>query len=214
MNEDLLKKTMIYIKERFKNDFSGHDYYHSIRVYKLADYICRKENADLETVQLSALLHDVDDYKLFEKGAGGFSNAEAFLKDNKVPTEKINAICNIISSVSFKGTDTKVPESIEGKIVQDADRLDAIGAIGIARAFAYGGSRNRVMHDPSEKPRENMNFEEYSTSKGTSINHFYEKLLKLKDLMNTETAKKIAAHRHKYMEDFLSEFFREWDGLA
>lgn len=213
MNKDLLEKTLLYIKEKFENDYSGHDYYHSVRVYKLAYSICKKENADLEIVQLAALLHDVDDYKLFDGKAGACTNAEAFLKENKVSGAKINTICSIISSISFKGTDTKIPESIEGKIVQDADRLDAIGAIGIARTFAYGGSRNRSMHIPDEKPRDNMNFQEYSTSNGTSINHFYEKLLKLKDLMNTETAKKIAESRHKYMEDFLSEFYGEWNGV-
>lgn len=213
MNEDLLEKTLLYIKERFQNDFSGHDYYHSIRVYKLAASICKEENADLEIVQLAALLHDVDDYKLFGGNAGAYSNAEIFLKENKIPDTKIMVICDIISSISYKGTDTRIPQSKEGKIVQDADRLDAIGAIGIARTFAYGGSKNRTMHIPNEKPHDNMNFEEYSTSNGTTINHFYEKLLKLKDLMNTETAKKIAESRHKYMEDFLSEFYNEWDGI-
>lgn len=213
MNENLLEKTLLYIKKRFQDDYSGHDYYHSIRVYKLATTICKEENGDLEIVQLAALLHDVDDYKLFGGNVGACSNAEIFLRENKIPDTKIRAICDIISSISFKGTDTQIPQSKEGKIVQDSDRLDAIGAIGIARVFAYGGSKDRALHIPSEKPQVNMNFEEYSKSNGTSINHFYEKLLKLKDLMNTETAKKIAISRHKYMEDYLSEFFDEWDGI-
>lgn len=213
MNEELLEKTLQYIKEKFQNDYSGHDYYHSVRVYKLATSICKEENADLEVVQLASLLHDVDDYKLFGGNVGAYSNAETFLKDNKISHTKIKAICDIISSISFKGTDTQVPQSREGKIVQDADRLDAIGAIGIARTFAYGGSKNRILHIPDEKPRNDMNFEEYSTSNGTTINHFYEKLLKLTDLMNTETAKRIAEHRHKYMENFLTEFYNEWDGI-
>ncbi len=213
MNEDLLEKTLSYIKDRFQNDYSGHDYYHSVRVYNLATCICKEENANLEIVQLTSLLHDVDDYKLFGGNASTYSNAETFLKNNKISDTKIELICSIIESISFKGTDSKVPKSLEGKIVQDADRLDAIGAIGIARTFAYGGSKNRFMHVPTEKPRDNMNFEEYSTLNGTTINHFYEKLLKLKALMNTETAKKIAESRHKYMENFLSEFFDEWDGL-
>lgn len=213
MNEDLLEKTLAFIKKRFQNDYSGHDYYHSIRVYKLATTICKNENADIDIVQLAALLHDVDDYKLFDTNAGSYSNAEKFLLDNKVSNTKIKAICSIISSISFKGTDTQIPESKEGKIVQDADRLDAIGAIGIARTFAYGGSKNRAMYIPGEKPRDNMNFKEYSSSKGTTINHFYEKLLKLKDLMNTETAKKMAESRHKYMKNFLTEFMDEWNGL-
>jgi uncharacterized protein len=214
MNEDLLEKALLHIKERFQNDYSGHDYYHSVRVYKLATSICKEENADLEIVQLASLLHDVDDYKIFGGNAGTYSNAEAFLKDNKISDEKIKVICDIISSISFKGTGTQVPQSKEGKIVQDADRLDAIGAIGIARTFAFGGSKNRTLYMPNEKPRDNMNFEEYSSSNGTTINHFYEKLLKLKNLMNTETAKKMAESRHKYMEDFLAEFFNEWDGIV
>lgn len=213
MNEDLLEKTLSYIKDIFKNDYSGHDYYHSLRVYNLATSICKEEHGNLEITQLASLLHDVDDYKLFGGNGSNYSNAETFLKNNNIPDEKINLICNIIGSISFKGTDSKVPESLEGKIVQDADRLDAIGAIGIARTFAYGGSKNRSMHIPNEKPRDNMNFEEYSTLNGTTINHFYEKLLNLKDLMNTDTAKKLAESRHKYIQNFLSEFFNEWDGL-
>ena len=213
MNEYLLEKTLSYIKDIFKNDYSGHDYYHTVRVYNLATSICNEENADLEIVQLASLLHDVDDYKLFGGNGSNYSNAKTFLKNNNIPDEKINLICDIIGSISFKGTDSKVPENLEGKIVQDADRLDAIGAIGIARTFAYGGRKNRSMHVPNEKPRNDMNFEEYSTLNGTTINHFYEKLLNLKDLMNTDTAKKIAKARHKYMENFLSEFFDEWDGL-
>ena len=213
MNKDLLEKTLLYIKEKFQNDYSGHDYYHSVRVYKLATSIGKEENADLEIVQLASLLHDVDDYKLFGGNVGSYSNAETFLKDNKLSDTKVKIICDIISLISFKGSDTQVPQSKEGKIVQDSDRLDAIGAIGIARTFAYGGSKNRALHIPNEKPHDNMNFEEYSMSTGTSINHFYEKLLKLKDLMNTETAKKIAESRHKYMNNFLSEFFNEWNGI-
>lgn len=213
MNEDLLEKTLSYIKEKFENDYSGHDYYHSVRVYKLATSICKEENADLEIVQLASLLHDVDDYKLFGGNECNCRNAETFLKDNKISETKIKAICDSISSISFRGTGKQVPESLEGKIVQDADRLDAIGAIGIARTFAYGGSKNRAMHIPNERHCEYKNFEEYSKSNGTSINHFYEKLLKLKALMNTETAKKIAESRHKYMESFLTEFLSEWDGI-
>lgn len=212
MDENLLEKTLVFIKERFENDYSGHDYYHSIRVYNLATSICKKENANLEIVQLAALLHDVDDYKLFGGNAGTYSKAEAFLKENKISDKKIRFICDIISSISFKGTDTQIPQSKEGKVVQDADRLDAIGAIGITRTFAYGGSKNRPIYVPNEKPKVNMSFEEYSKSNGTSINHFYEKLLRLKDLMNTITAKKMAESRHKYMEEFLVEFFDEWDG--
>lgn len=211
MNKKLLKNTLEYVEERFKGDFSGHDYYHTLRVYKLATTICNQERANLEIVQLAALLHDVDDYKLFDKNNDSTTNAELFLRKNNVSEENIKLICDIIATISFKGKDTKVPETIEGKIVQDADRIDAIGAIGIARAFAYGGSRNRSMYDPSEKPRDDMSFEEYSKNTGTTINHFYEKLLKLKDMMNTECGKKVAEERHKYMEDFLRQFYSEWE---
>ena len=200
------------MKVQFENDYSGHDYYHNLRVFRTAELICKNESADPEIFQLAALLHDVDDYKLTGNTEGGCPKAKAFLVESGVPQEKIKLICEIISSVSFRGTDTKVPESIEGKIVQDADRLDAIGAIGIARAFAYGGNRNRAIYLPDEPPKSYMNFEEYSKSKGNTINHFYEKLLKLKELMNTETAKNIAEQRHCFMESYLAEFFDEWDG--
>ena len=212
MNEELLEKALAYIGDRFKNDYSGHDFYHSVRVYKLATTICKAENADLEIVQLASLLHDVDDYKIFGGKMGDFSNAESFLKHNGMSKKKINIICEIIATISFKGTATQVPKSQEGKIVQDADRLDAMGAIGIARVFAYGGNNNRVLHIPDMSPRDEMNAEQYSNYKGTSINHFYEKLLKLRDLMNTKAAKKLAESRHRYMQVFLEEFSEEWDG--
>lgn len=209
--ENIIEKTIEYIKDFFKADFSGHDFYHTLRVYKLAKCIAKSEECDIELVCLSALLHDVDDYKLVGKEKEGFSNLKSFLKSQNYSNEKIEQICNIVSQVSFKGKSI-IPDTIEGKIVQDADRLDAIGAIGIGRAFAYGGSRNRPMHNPDMRPRENMSSKEYYESVGTTINHFYEKLLQLKDLMNTETAKNIANHRHKYMEEFLKEFYDEWEG--
>ena len=142
-----------------------------------------------------------------------FYNAKTFLKNLEFSDEKIESICHIISQVSFKGTDSVVPDTIEGKIVQDADRLDAIGAIGIGRTFAYGGSHKTPMHIPNMEIKENMSAEEYYKNVGTTINHFYEKLLKLKDLMNTETAKKMAHHRHEYMQEFLKEFYDEWEGI-
>lgn len=209
--ENIIEKTIEYIKDFFKEDFSGHDFYHTLRVYKLAKCIAKSEECDIELVCLSALLHDVDDYKLVGKEKEAFSNLKSFLKSQNYSNEKIEQICNIVSQVSFKGKSI-IPDTIEGKIVQDADRLDAIGAIGIGRAFAYGGSRNRPMHNPDMRPRENMSSKEYYESVGTTINHFYEKLLQLKDLMNTETAKNIANHRHKYMEEFLKEFYDEWEG--
>ena len=210
--ENIVDKALEYVKKFFENDFSGHDFYHTLRVYNLAKYITNFEKCDSEIVYLAALLHDVDDYKLVGKGKEPFSNAKKILKSLEVSDTKIDQICHVISQVSFKGKDTVTPDTIEGKIVQDADRLDALGAIGIARTFAFGGSNKRAIHIPKEKYRENMSAEEFYENRSTSINHFYEKLLRLKDLMNTETAKKIAKHRHKYLEDYLKEFLDEWEG--
>lgn len=211
MDTELLKKGLLFIKEIFAKDYSGHDYYHSVRVLNLATTICKEEGGDLEIVQLAALLHDVDDYKLFHS-EGAYVNAINFMQTNGYSEEVIISICNLISSISFKGTGTVIPDRLEGRIVQDADRLDAIGAIGIARTFAYGGSKSRSIYNPEDKPKEAMSFEEYKNNNGSSINHFYEKLLKLKDLMNTGTGKKIAEHRHAYMKGYLDEFYAEWDG--
>lgn len=210
--EDIVNKTLEYVKEFFENDFSGHDFYHTLRVYNLAKYISNFEACDKELVVLGALLHDVDDYKLVGHETEAFHNAKTYLKRQGITDDKIEQICHIISQVSFKGTDSVIPDTIEGKIVQDADRLDALGAMGIGRTFAYGGSHKTPMHIPDMEYKENMSADEYYKNKGTTINHFYEKLLKLKDLMNTETAKKMAKHRHEYMEEFLREFYDEWEG--
>ena len=202
-----------FIQGIFSGDSSGHDYYHTIRVYKLATKIAKQENADVKTVQLAALLHDVDDIKLSPDTYATKKNAVDFMMANKVDEEIIKVVCKIIDEVSFAGTDSVVPDTIEGKCVQDADRLDAIGAIGIARTFAYGGSKGRRIHDPDIKPMTNMNKADYNQNhNSTSINHFYEKLLLLKDMMNTESAKKMAMHRQAVMEDFLEEFMAEWEG--
>ena len=202
-----------FIKSIFSGDSSGHDYYHTIRVYKLATKIAKQENADVKIVQLAALLHDVDDIKLSPDTYVTKKNAVDFMTINKIDGKRIEAVCKIIDEVSFAGTDSVVPDTIEGKCVQDADRLDAIGAIGIARTFAYGGSKGRRIHDPDIKPMTNMNKADYNQNhNSTSINHFYEKLLLLKDMMNTETAKKMAMHRQTVMEDFLEEFMAEWEG--
>lgn len=210
MNENIIRSAKIYIKDIFQNDFSGHDYYHSIRVYNLATRIAQHENADLTLVQLISLLHDIDDYKLFAQNRN-FQNTRYFLNSHNIPPLQIDNICSIIADISYKGTETHPPEGIEGKIVQDADRLDAIGAIGIARTFAYGGIINRPIHDPLLTPHTDINYADYQNYKGTSINHFYEKLLCLKELLNTSEAKKIAEHRHLFMNNFLDEFFQEWD---
>ena len=185
----------------------------SMRVYRLAIQIAEQENADMLIVQLAALLHDVDDVKLSLETHETKRNAVRFMKNSGVDDKVIASVCKIIDEVSFAGIDSVVPSTIEGKCVQDADRLDAMGAIGIARTFAYGGSKGRRIHDPDIKPMTNMNKADYNQNhNSTSINHFYEKLLLLKDMMNTETAKKMAMHRQAVMEDFLEEFMAEWVG--
>lgn len=182
-----------------------------MRVLNNAKLIAKNENADLFTVQLSALLHDVDDIKLSPKTHKNKDNAVGFMKRHSLSDETINRVCKIIDEISFSGKST-VPTSIEGKCVQDADRLDAIGAIGIARAFAYGGSRNREMYNPNISPKLEMTKEEYRNSNSTTVNHFYEKLFKLKNLMNTKTAMEIAKRRHLFMEEFIDQFKNEWNG--
>ena len=204
---------MEFIKNIFSGDSSGHDYYHTIRVYKLATKIAKKENADVRTVQLAALLHDVDDIKLSPDTYATKKNAVNFMTANNIDQETINAVCKIIDEVSFAGTDSVVPDTIEGKCVQDADRLDAIGAIGIARTFAYGGSKGRKIYDPEITLKIGMNKDEYRNNQdSTSINHFYEKLLLLKDMMNTTEGRKLAEHRQAVMQEFLNEFMIEWEG--
>lgn len=211
-NTMIIENAIKYVHEIFARDFSGHDFYHTMRVYKTAVQIAVRENADILTVQLAALLHDVDDIKLSPTTYSVKKNAVDFMKQNKLSDEIINSVCKIIEEVSFAGTDSVVPSSIEGKCVQDADRLDAIGAVGIARAFAYGGNKGRKMYDPDIKPMTNMNKEQYrQNDNSTTINHFYEKLLLLKDMMNTETAKKVAERRHAFMQTYLDEFLAEWN---
>ena len=203
----VIEKAIEYVKQVFAGDSSGHDDSHTLRVWRLAVEIAEQEHANMQIVHLAALLHDVDDRKLSPETSESKTRATAFMKNNGVSDEVSAAVRQIIGEISFAGTDSVVPGTIEGKCVQDADRLDAIGAIGIARAFAYGGSRGRKIYDPDIKPLLNMSKEEYHQNQtSTSINHFYEKLLLLKDMMNTPTARKIAAHRQAVMEDFLQEF--------
>ena len=185
----------------------------SMRVYRLAIEIAAQENAEMLIVQLAALLHDVDDVKLSPETHEPKKNAVGFMNNNVVDDKVIASVCKIIDEVSFAGTDSVVPSTLEGKCVQDADRLDAMGAIGIARAFAYGGSKGRRIHDPDIKPMTKMNKADYHQNhNSTSINHFYEKLLLLKDMINTESAKKMAEHRQAVMEEYLVEFLAEWEG--
>lgn len=210
MEESVFIDARRFVEGLFEGDSSGHDIWHTVRVHDTAVTICGSEGGDTDIVRLAALLHDADDRKLF--GDTGYANARRFMSSEGIPDDVADAVVRIISQISFKGSDTVVPDTLEGKIVQDADRMDAIGAIGIARAFAYGGSRGRDMHIPGEPPKIGMDGRAYAENRGTSVNHFYEKLLLLKDLMNTDTAKRMAEERHRYMVDFLDEFMAEWDG--
>lgn len=211
---DIIEKALAYVEAFFAKDYSGHDYFHTLRVYQMATHIAKKEQADLRIVQLAALLHDVDDRKLSPETCAEKTNARRFLTDNQVDGETVEVICRIIGEISFAGQDSVIPESLEGKCVQDADRLDAIGAIGIARAFAYGGSHNRFLHHPEMAPKTAMGKEEYHNSNSTTINHFYEKLFLLADMMNTPTAKEIAKARDRYMRDYVAQFMAEWEGIV
>lgn len=213
MKKGIINDALEFARDIFQGDDSGHDYFHTLRVYKMAVRIAERENADLTIVQLAALLHDVDDIKLSPETYENKDRAVGFLKRHDTPEAMIKTVCGIIGEVSFRGTDSAVPETIEGKCVQDADRLDAMGAIGIARAFAYGGNHHRIMHDPEIKPAVNMNADQYQRHISTTINHFYEKLFQLKALMNTDTAKRLAGQREDYMKRFLSEFLEEWEGI-
>ena len=213
MNEQVIQKTADFIKREFSDDSSGHDWWHIHRVWKNAIAICEIEKADSFLVQLAALLHDLDDWKFNEAGDETPHRARAWLDSCSVDPVTAEAVCEIIKHISYKGAgvENKI-DSLEGFIVQDADRLDAIGAIGIGRAFAYGGYKNRPLYDPDSPPQMHASFEEYKNSKSATINHFYEKLLLLKDRMNTQTAKRIAEERHEVMERFLDQFMLEWEG--
>ncbi|WP_195989821.1 HD domain-containing protein [Clostridium sp. D53t1_180928_C8] len=210
--ELIINKTKEFVKEKLYGEGSGHDWYHIERVYNLSKYLAKKENADFFIVEMTALLHDIDDWKFSNNNITDTTTTENFLKSSGVTEEDLIKIIKIIKTISFKGgvVDSS-QDTIEGKVVQDADRLDAIGAIGIARTFAYGGSKNRVIYDPNIKPINFNSLDEVKSSDNHTINHFYEKLLKLKDLMNTKSAKEIAIARHKYMEEFLNEFYYEWN---
>ena len=205
--------TINFVKEKLEGAEAGHDWFHIERVWKLSKKIAEKEGGNLEVIELSALLHDIADPK-FHNGDEtlALKISQNFLEEIHVNAELIEQVLFVIKNISFKNR-AEAPENppLELQIVQDADRLDAIGAIGIARTFNFGGFKNNLMYHPEIKPNLGMNKEEYKKSNGTTINHFYEKLLLLKDLMNTETAKKIASERHGFMLQFLDEFYKEWN---
>ncbi|MFV9483421.1 HD domain-containing protein [Christiangramia sp. ASW11-125] len=215
MTEELLiEHTIAYVKETLQNAEGGHDWFHIERVYKNSLNIAASEEAHLLVVKLGALLHDIADSK-FHGGDDtvGPAKARKFLETQKVSEAIIDHVVKIIENISFKGGNVQQQfRSIELDIVQDADRLDALGAIGIARTFNYGGFKNRPLYDPEIKPNLNMSKEEYKASLAPTINHFYEKLLLLKERMNTATGRKIAEQRHAFMEVFLDQFYAEWDG--
>ncbi len=210
----IIEKTAGYIQERSAADSSGHDWWHTYRVWNLGKKIAAAEGADLYIVELAGLLHDIADYKLH----GGDEEigprlAGEWLKSLSVESQIVCQVKEIIATLSFKGANAENKiKTLEGKCVQDADRLDAIGAVGIARCFAFGGQRGNLIYDPQVQINLGMSEEEYKRADHTQINHFYEKLLLVKDRMNTQTAKKMAESRHKFMEQYLQQFFLEWDG--
>ena len=201
------------VRQRLESDSSGHDWWHIDRVRRSAVYLANAENADVVTVELAALLHDVADWKLHEETEeSGLAMIDQWMIGWAVPAPMRESVLTIIREISFKGAQVATPmSSVEGAVVQDADRLDAIGAIGIGRAFAFGGSRGRAMHDPGDTPEMHASFDDYKKKSGPTINHFYEKLLLLRDRMNTDAARVLADHRHQVMEQFLQEFLTEWN---
>lgn len=213
MSDHKVKILKEHIKNQFFGEATGHDWYHIERVYKLATKIHKKEGGDLLTIKVAALLHDLSDHKFndgdFEKGG---NDSRILLNHFNFEASFIDSVVAIVNTVSFKGNGVADEmKTIEGKIVQDADRLDALGAIGIARTFAYGGSISQPIYDPLIKPSFHSSKEEYAKSKTHTINHFYEKLLLLKDRMHTETARKLAIEREDFMKTFLKQFYNEWE---
>lgn len=212
--KELVAATEVFIKEKFSGGEAAHDWWHIWRVWQLAKRIAAQEGGNLEVVELGALLHDIADWK-FHGGSdeAGPAAARAWLESQHAAPEVLKQVLHIVEHVSYKGAGEKEKmESLEGKIVQDADRLDALGAIGIGRTFAYGGYKQRPMYDPTVPVERHDTAEQYKSNNSPTINHFYEKLLLLKDRMHTPTGRAIALERHRYMEDFLERFMEEWKG--
>jgi len=213
ISSDQINLTVEFVKSFHQNEATGHDWFHIQRVTNMAKKIGRLEGGEIDKIELTALLHDVADHKLNNGDEKlGIKKVADFLDRINIPEQIIKDVLHDIGHLSYKGAEVKQIElSLEGKIVQDADRIDALGAIGIARTFAYGGHKNRMIYDPESKLEMHTDFEKYKSSTSPTINHFYEKLLLLKDRMNTSTAKGIADQRHLFMENFLEQFYHEWD---
>jgi uncharacterized protein len=208
--EKIISDIRKYVEKELGIESSGHDWWHVYRVWNMSVKMCEKEGGNLFVVQLVALLHDIGDWKISDDQE---NIIKGIMEKYGVEDDSIRNICKAVSEISFKGKNSHVvPSSLEGKIVQDADRLDALGAVGIARTFSYGGYSNMSIYNPELKPDLDKTPEEFKKAKGSVVNHFYEKLLLLKDLMNTDTGKMLAKDRHEFLEMYLKEFFAEWDG--
>lgn len=213
--QQTIDKTVEYVRQKFSGEGTGHDWWHMYRVWQMAKTIGNQEkDADMFVVELGALLHDIADWKFHDGDEeAGPKAARKWLESIAVDEDVIVQVEDIIRTVSFKGAGVASNmKTLEGKIIHDADKLDAIGAIGIARTFAYGGANNREIYSPEVKPELHQTFEAYKNGGTHSLNHFYEKLLLLKDRMYTDTAKQLAQHRHDFMQQYLDEFYAEWDG--
>jgi uncharacterized protein len=213
-HERLLVEAEAFARESLAHDSSGHDWSHVARVRRVAQVIAEAEGADRFICELAALVHDVADYKIAGDEATGLARVCGWLAAHDADPVTTERVMQIIATMSFAGGERPAMTTLEGKIVQDADRLDAIGAVGVARAFAYGGAKGRAMYDPAQSPRERMSAEEYRAQPAPTINHFYEKLLLLKDRLNTSYARHLAERRHQFMLAFLDQFYAEWDGRS
>ncbi|HEU5349648.1 MAG TPA: HD domain-containing protein [Ktedonobacterales bacterium] len=213
MNRDaILAEAEAFAREVLTGESSGHDWWHIARVRALARTIAGAEHADAFVCELAALLHDIADPKIAGDWDTGLARVRGWLAARDISAAEREHVLEIIASISFAGGNKPQPQTLEGCVVQDADRLDAIGAMGIARAFAYGGAHGRILYDPAIAPRAVMTADEYRSRAAPTINHFYEKLLLLKERMNTDYARRLAERRHRVMEEFLDEFYAEWDG--
>lgn len=208
----LLRRAEEYVRGELGGDSSGHDWWHIERVRRTAVTIARAEGADVFVCELAALLHDIADEKLAGSEEAGRRKVEEWLHAAGADAETCGHVLEIIGTMSFKGGGGSAMRTLEGRVVQDADRLDALGAVGIGRTFAYSGATGQLMHDPELPPRETMSAEQYRKGRSTAINHFPEKLFKLKERMNTPYARRMAEERHRFMEQFVARFLEEWEG--